>query len=632
MLLRIFLLLTIAVTMSQRVSAAKAFREWSQFRQTDGSRLDVQLVGDEYFHYYIATDGAILVHDGSSLYLADQDSDGNLVSSRILAHAPGQRALAETMAVMRQDRETMVAKGMEKASRQRLATRASSLPALFPAIGSPRAVVIMVEFSDLQFRLPDAFGQFDNSLNGKGTNPDHVMYENFGSVNQYFSDMSGGRYSPQFDLYGPYRLSESYKTYGRGRDNITALLKASCQAADADVDFSQYDADGDGYADLVYIIYAGYGENYASNSSDYIWPQSGHISSTPVFDGVKICRYGVSNELHGSENNQANIGYKMSGIGLFCHEFCHTLGLPDLYPTSGYASECCDVGLGYYGLMDLGEYTFNGYRPTALTCWERERLGWITVPELYQSQDVMLTTAERGGGSYKISNPVNPAECYMLEVVENSSDLWNGKIFGRGLVIYHIDFDDYAFKIAGLGGNNLNNTIGHPRFSLVAADGLMLSDYYLKTTVTNSVWTDVNTVNAELLRRYGGQYIDNATYKEEAAGDPFPGVRGVTSFTDYSPLPAFWYSGGGIEKPLTDITEVSASSVSFKFMGGSASVEGVEADASSPAACYGLDGRRVPKGQGRGVLIYTRSENPRSDTHHRAPALNSKRIVVTHTP
>ena len=58
----------------------------------------------------------------------------------------------------------------------------------------------MVEFSDLQFRLPDAFGQFDNSLNGKGTNPDHVMYENFGSVNQYFSDMSGGRYSPQFDL------------------------------------------------------------------------------------------------------------------------------------------------------------------------------------------------------------------------------------------------------------------------------------------------------------------------------------------------------------------------------------------------------------------------------------------------
>ena len=244
----------------------------------------------------------------------------------------------------------------------------------------------------------------------------------------------------------------------------------------------------------------------------------------------------------------------------------------------------------------------------------------------------MLTTAERGGGSYKISNPVNPAECYMLEVVENSSDLWNGKIFGRGLVIYHIDFDDYAFKIAGLGGNNLNNTIGHPRFSLVAADGLMLSDYYVKTTVTNSVWTDVNTVNAELLRRYGGQYIDNATYKEEAAGDPFPGVSGVTSFTDYSPLPAFWYSGGGIEKPLTDITEVSASSVSFKFMGGSASVEGVEADASSPVACYGLDGRRVPKGQGRGVLIYTRSENPRSDTHHRAPALNSKRIVVTHTP
>ena len=71
--------------------------------------------------------------------------------------------------------------------------------------------------------------------------------------------MSKGTYTPQFDVVGPYKLNHTSLYYGKGEnDNTYALVSDACKAADKDVDFSRYDADGDGMVDLVYIIYAGY--------------------------------------------------------------------------------------------------------------------------------------------------------------------------------------------------------------------------------------------------------------------------------------------------------------------------------------------------------------------------------------
>ena len=96
------------------------------------------------------------------------------------------------------------------------------------------------------------------------------------------------------------------------------------------VDFAKYDANNDGIVDLVYIIYAGHSANYHGNKVSNIWPKSGTITISNKFDGKSIRRYGVSNELNGSDKTSKN-NKKINGIGLFCHEFSHTLGLPDIY-------------------------------------------------------------------------------------------------------------------------------------------------------------------------------------------------------------------------------------------------------------------------------------------------------------
>lgn len=602
----ILLSLLIALTSVSDAFAAKAKPGIEVLGQSDGTTITVLVHGDEHFHYYTATDGTVLVMDGASLFVAEQSADGTLVSSGVLAHDPDKRNLTETLAASRQNRTAMLSKGAQQieAARSKLLTRVSSRINFFPTTGSPKAVVLLVGFSDLGFRISDPKAQFEQFLNSMETNPRQDLYENYGSVRRYYHDMSFGQFSPQFDLYGPYTLQKSYKTYG-ATDNTDLLLKDACEAADNDVDFSQYDCDGDGYVDLVYVIYAGYGENSSGNSSNYIWPQSGLTTSFTI-DGMKVQRYGVTNELFGYESDRPTLGPVADGIGLFCHEFCHCLGLPDIYPTGATDNTfCSNVGLGYYGLMDAGEYTFDGFRPTALTCWERARLGWTEVERLDKPQDITLTTAERGGKAYMIVNDDNPDECYMLEQVERADDLWNRHIQGEGMMIYHIDFDETMFKVSGLNYNSVNRELGHPRFSLVPADGLMVNDMLIGNKVTRSYNEKLNAQNAVLLERYENQTMTTDIYLSEAEGDPFTGVTGATSFTSTSFPAAAWYTGNPAEKPITDIDTNADGNVSFKFMGGSTSV-GLPECSPTTSPLYTIDGRRTSlpvHGSRRGIYV-----------------------------
>ena len=584
--------------------------------QIDGTTITATAHGDEHFHFYTATDGTILVMDGTSLFVAGQADDGKLISTGILAHNPESRDLTETLAANRQDRKAMLSKGeqLTAAARNRLSTRSSSSPNYFPSKGSPKTIVLLVEFSDLKFKISDPKAQFENFLNSMETNPHQQLYENYGSVRRYYSDMSFGQFTPQFDIYGPYTMNKSYKTYGANDDSNT-LLQDACSAADADVDFSNYDSDGDGFVDLIYIIYAGYGENVQGNSSNYIWPHSDTFSSSVTKDGKRLGRYGVSNELYGSEKKQSELGYLIDGTGVFCHEFAHCLGLPDLYPT-GYSlnTECSNVGLSFYGLMDNGEFTFNGFRPTALNCWERQRLGWIEVEELKSPTEVKLTTQERGGKAYMISNEANPDEYYMLEQIDNNDrNLWNFYLFGNGMLIYHIDYDEQAFSLGGFWNNCVNTELGHPRFSLVAADGLMVNDYLIGETVKKSGNATIDEINKELLNRYEGMTMNQNIFKPESAGDPFPGTSGATAFTDTTTPSSFWYTGGFAGKPITDIKQDADGNVSFVFMGGATDILTPLAPSSTPEY-YSLDGKylgtdlnSLPKSvyieKGKGVRI-----------------------------
>ena len=71
-----------------------------------------------------------------------------------------------------------------------------------------------------------------------------------------------------------------------------------------------------------------------------------------------------------------NTGGNLIDIGVFCHEFGHVLGLPDLYDTDN-SSE----GLGQWCLMASGSWGGNGsspQTPTHMSAWCKQKLGWVT--------------------------------------------------------------------------------------------------------------------------------------------------------------------------------------------------------------------------------------------------------------
>ena len=550
-------------------------------KQADGTTITVRAYGDEDLSYFLATDGTLLYQEGTNFYIAGVKADGTLYSTGVLAHEPSMRTIKEISAIKAQNAKAFY-NSMETQAKANKVRREPMTPdnSLLPSLGKHKIPVILVEFSDVEFSVENPKATFDKYLNGKelfNKETDPEMGQNYASVAKYFKDMSFGKFEPEFEVYGPVNLGKPLATYGAGyssEENMGLLLTDACTAVDDEVDFTQYDSNDDGNIDLIYIIYAGFSQSIAGNSTDCIHPKSGYLSLAKSFDGMDVKRYGVNNELNGTPADQAN-GPIINGIGLFCHEFSHCMGLPDLYPKSGSIAEACiNQNMDYWSLMDAGEYTANGYRPTAYTAWERERLGWMEIGTLTGPSNVELKSLDEGGAAFRIYNDKDETghEYYIVENVQNNG--WNKNLFGNGLMVTHVDYLSSQFS---LGGCKVNNTGGHPRMHVMAADGMFVPEYFLGSTIEDSYITFLKEHNADLVAKYGGQVFSIEDYKAEAAGDLFPGTSNATSLTDDSqPMKAWTYNGETMGKPITDITnDTEKGIVSFKFMGGGEPVDGI---------------------------------------------------------
>lgn len=550
-------------------------------KQADGTTITVRAYGDEDLSYFLASDGTLLYQEGTNFYIAGVKADGTLYSTGVLAHELSMRTIKEISAIKAQNAKAFY-NSMETQAKANKVRREPMTPdnSLLPSLGKHKIPVILVEFSDVEFSVENPKATFDKYLNGKelfNKETDPEMGQNYASVAKYFKDMSFGKFEPEFEVYGPVNLGKPLATYGAGyssEENMGLLLTDACTAVDDEVDFTQYDSNDDGNIDLIYIIYAGFSQSIAGNSTDCIHPKSGYLSLAKSFDGMDVKRYGVNNELNGTPADQAN-GPIINGIGLFCHEFSHCMGLPDLYPKSGSIAEACiNQNMDYWSLMDAGEYTANGYRPTAYTAWERERLGWMEIGTLTGPSNVELKSLDEGGAAFRIYNDKDETghEYYIVENVQNNG--WNKNLFGNGLMVTHVDYLSSQFS---LGGCKVNNTGGHPRMHVMAADGMFVPEYFLGSTIEDSYITFLKEHNADLVAKYGGQVFSIEDYKAEAAGDLFPGTSNATSLTDDSqPMKAWTYNGETMGKPITDITnDTEKGIVSFKFMGGGEPVDGI---------------------------------------------------------
>lgn len=558
--------------------AAKAESIPVQVRQADGTVITVILRGDEHINWYTTLDGVLLVQgEDNNYYIGQVERNGKLIATKQLAHEALSRSQAERNLIAKQDKEKFfayvnkIAEESENTYENSPLTRGPIIDSgyngvpYFPHTGSPKVLVILAEFQDTTFAIQDTKEIFTNYLTNEGHFSDtrYGQNQNYKGVRGYFKDCSYGQFTPIFDVVGPIKLPKKHAIYGAGNDRMDLLFADACAAVDDLVDFAKYDANNDGIVDLVYIIYAGHSANYHDNKVSNIWPKSGTITVSNKFDGKSIRRYGVSNELNGSDKTSKN-NKKINGIGLFCHEFSHTLGLPDIYALDEEAKSQDNQGMEFWDLMDGGTEVRNGRVPASYLAWEREVMGWINIDELKNDITINnLKSIDNGGKAYKIVNPKNSNEYIVLQSIQKGpwNQGWGDGTYGKGLFAYRISYPSGKVNVF----DYPNNVKGKPRVIPIPADGKILA-----------------AANA------GGKLN---VYTAQLNGDLYP-YNGNNKINNFK-----MYDGTILNKSIFDIVENDAARyVSFKFKNNE--TNGIQAPSiiersTSDNRIYTLDGRYV---------------------------------------
>ena len=491
----------------------------------DGDTIGILLYGDENHSFRTTTDG----------YLIKECEDGNYYFAEIKNSMVTPTSIKVTNIENRTAEVTRKIEAIGKCDLQQMTTLARakqqtnrvSLPkpqkqssntksAKAKAATGSKGLVILVSYSDLDFS--NSRDNIYNLLNQKNYSYNGAT----GSAKDYFESSSTGQYSPTFDVFGPYKLDNTRSYYGgnnsSGDDkNPAQMVVDACAklAADAtaNVDFSDYDTDNDGYVDNVFIYYAGNNEAEGGPSSS-IWPHRwvvypGYVSGQTTYDGVTIYDYACTSEFKGS------YGTTRCGIGTFTHEFSHVLGLPDLYITD-YGSN--HKTLGSFDIMDAGGYNNSGNTPPTYSAYERFYTGWLTPTILNSADAYKLGELQSTNKAYIITstgkhnmngqNP-NPSTFYLLENRQQTG--WDTYLEAHGMMITKVTYDSYTWYA---------NTVNNSSYSM-----------------------GVDIIEAGGDRGY------------ETSSDLFPGTSRVTSYSPYN------------NYPITNIEEKS-SVISFDFMGG----------------------------------------------------------------
>ena len=435
-------LLAVLSVMACSVWAIPARRGGIVKTQPDGSQITVYLHGDEHFRWMTNEQGEWLKIDEQGFYHVTKALKAEDIRAKQMA-APSRVAQAQKVAT--------------------------------PLNIAPRGLVILVNFTDVAFATDKA--EMDSMLTGKNYARDysytyrggkyHVTSE--GSAWKYFFDSSNGNYNPQFDVIGPVTVSKNMSYYGKNVNDFDAapwtMVKEACQLVDDSVDFKQYDNNNDGYVDFVYVIYAGYGEADGGDANT-IWPHSYWLldaGATCKVDGKYVDLYACGNEMDFHTKHH-------TGIGTFCHEFSHVLGLPDMYETTGYGTH---KTIGAWSILDYGPYNNDGNTPPAYSAYEQFFMGWLTPRLIVDAENVELDELQESNSALLISstdqhnllgNDPKPTTFYLLENRQQVG--WDKYLPGHGLMLTKVQYNYNNWL-----NNSVNNTSNRMGVDLIEADG-----------------------------------------------------------------------------------------------------------------------------------------------------------------
>ena len=536
--------------------AIPAKKSWKVVSQSDGTTIKVSQAGDEHLHYYITEDNVPLYKAADNRYCYLTIESGKLHNSGVLAHESASRSAKELQVMNTIHDLAPIARQM--AAKKRSAAKRCGRPDRLPSKddisvfkGSKKALVILAAFSDKSFsKGDDAIVKFyDEVLNQEGYSQNGAA----GSVHDYFKDMSRGEFDLTFDIVGPVKVSKSATYYGGpspimgGADHIGEFITEAIKKADekCDIDWKKYDWDDDGEVEQVFVLYAGYGQA-TGGPTGTIWPNAWTLDEALQnsdgnggfsIDGVFINQYACSNELY------LDSGTVPMGLGVFCHEFSHCMGLPDMYDTN-YGST---PTMGDWDLLAGGSYNGPqgiGWCPAGWTSYERAYAGWLELTELKAGDIIkgMTSLEEADGKAYVIYNDNHKDEYYLLENHKGMG--WDKYTPENGLLIIHVDYDKDLFD------NNIVNSKGE----FTPAEGY--DRYFTNDHPRMAPFSRVRS-------------IQNDTYFYTYPMDAPRGV--VDSLTDTSKPAAELYNALAdgsklMGKPVYNIEKDDDGNISFTFM------------------------------------------------------------------
>lgn len=293
----------------------------------------------------------------------------------------------------------------------------------FPTTGKRKLLAVLVNFADTR---PSYTQQdFSNMMNQEN-------YGGIGSFRDYYLQQSYGQLDIATTVTRWVTLTNKKSMYSG--DYVTNLIHEALKAIDAEIDFRDYDNDGDGILDGLVIIHQGYGQE-ASGNNDDIWSHSSTLYGMQ-FDGVTIYRYTIEPESYLDPQTYTSV---QSSIGVVCHEFGHNLGASDYYDTN-YAIDGEYPGTGAWDLMGSGAWNgpdSRGEAPAPFTAWQKVQFGWMEPIVLDKTQlhsDVpAVGTAPQ---CYLMPTTVN-GDYYIIENRQKTTP-WDTYTPGHGLLVTHV--------------------------------------------------------------------------------------------------------------------------------------------------------------------------------------------------
>lgn len=488
MRLKNFIATTALATLPLIVAARPASPELMRHVNPDGTTVEFRLHGNEHFSY---------ITDSEGVSILEYDKAGRLVPA--VRNGVALRAIESDVNLLRAEMPEITMPTARPVSRMaQLETSGENRGrTTFPSVGEVRSCVILMEFPDRPFSTTDDPQKlFERYCNEEGFSDFNAL----GSARDYYKSVSNGKFIPTFDVYGPVRLSHDAAWYTTIADDDPVLeglsssqlrvlnnakqprfgcaIQEAMEALAPTIDFSVYDYDQNGEIDNIFFFYSGHGQA-DSGDKTAVWPhQSDYRGFCPgytlgdifkcrpqIYNGVQLTCYATSCELNSSYQIPDDKKPWLDGIGAFCHEFAHVLGLPDMYDTQN--SGCKTPGK--YSVMDQGSYNMLSTCPPGFSGYEQWVCKWIeytdaTDGEAYTLQP--LVHEDRNCVRMRIRQPGGAGSYYPEYYVMESrgEDGWDQSLPEHGLLIWRINYNNSVWQ------DNAVNSSSSPRVEVVGPD------------------------------------------------------------------------------------------------------------------------------------------------------------------